>query len=446
MDLELLLPFQREDVTKLDVHANALIANDMGTGKTYEAIARDSLIRQRHKGSTLVVAPLSVLSSWKYHFEELTDLRVAMVDRTQRTAFLKEDADVYLVHWDALRLLPDLRNRVWMHVIADEAHRVKNRKAKQTLALKKIKAAHKSALTGTPVINEPPELWSILNWLWPRTYTSYWQFFNSYTESEVVYPGGYRKVIGPRNELELQKRMGPYTVRRLKAEVLPELPDKYATTVWVELDPKQRRAYESMRKDMLAWVGEHEHEPLPAPAVIAQLVRLQQFALAFMTWNDETERFVMSEPSAKLDALMELINDRDGEQVVVFSQFTSSLALLERRLIKKGITYAKVTGDVKDADRTKAIEDFQAGKARVFFGTIAAGGVGITLTAASTVIFLDRSWSPALNQQAEDRLHRIGQQNAVEVIDIMAVGTVDLGRRARLEQKWTWIKQLLGDR
>jgi SNF2 family DNA or RNA helicase len=154
----------------------------------------------------------------------------------------------------------------------------------------------------------------------------------------------------------------------------------------------------------------------------------------------------LSEPSSKVDALMQILEDNPDEPVVVFSQFKQLIRITNQRLADKGIPFVTLTGDTSQPDRASAVELFQSGRARVFTGTIAAGGVGITLTSASTVVFLDRSWSPATNQQAEDRLHRIGQKNAVQVVDVMARNTVDLGRHQRLEQKWGWIRTLLGDK
>jgi SNF2 family DNA or RNA helicase len=155
----------------------------------------------------------------------------------------------------------------------------------------------------------------------------------------------------------------------------------------------------------------------------------------------------MIDPSSKLDALMELLDNTslDTEPVVVFSQFRGSIRLLEERCQKAGYKLVTLTGGTSQAERASNIRDFQEGRAHVFAGTIAAGGVGITLTRASTVVFLDRAWSPSVNRQAEDRLHRIGQKNAVQVIDIMARKTIDLGRRQQIERKWTWLQQILGD-
>jgi SNF2 family DNA or RNA helicase len=446
-----LFAFQEEDVNKLKEVPNCLVANEMGTGKTFEAIFLDDERRQASTWGdkrTLVVAPLSVLDSWRKHFEALTDLKVVVVDPKNRTKSFREfthrRADVFLVHWDALRLMPELKEIVWLHIITDECHRMKNRKAQQTRAVKQIKAAHKTAMSGTPVVNRPGEFWSALNWLYPSLFKSYGAFEKQFVDFEVIYPQGYHRVKGPKNEEELLRLIAPFTVRRLKKDVLPDLPDKYYTELWVDLSPSQRKAYDEMKQEMIAWIGAHEDTPLVAPVVIAQLIRLQQFAAAHMEQTDEG--FRMSEPSSKIDMLMDILEDNPGEQVVVFSQFKQLINLTNARLQKAGISYVAYTGDVSKGDRDRNVDAFQAGDARVFTGTIKAGGVGITLTAASTVVFLDRDWSPALNGQAEDRLHRYGQENAVQVIDIIARNTVDLGRMQRLEQKWEWIRRLLGDK
>ena len=465
-----LFDFQREDVDKLQDQISALIANEMGTGKTYEAIVRDQFIREhgdplwKAPKRTLVVAPLTVLSSWEDHYTELTDLPVVTIEPKNRKKSLEQFTDtnangVYLVHWEALRVFPELKAIYWLHIIADECHRAKNRKAQQTLALKRLKSVHKTAMSGTPVVNRPDELWSILNWLWPKEYGAFWKFYNRYVDFEIKYPQGYHDIKGPKNEDELQERLQPFMVRRLKKDVLKDLPDKYYTAVWVELEAKQRRAYDAMAKNMLAWIGEHEDTPLVAPVVIAQLIRLQQFAIASMdlvdnspvdlddiaTLVEEKISYQMIEPSSKLDAVMQILEDDPDDQFVIFSQFKQPLKLLAKRLEAKGISYGLITGDVDNEARSETVRRFQAGGLQVVAGTVAAGGVGITLTASSTVIFIDRSWSPAYNQQAEDRLHRIGQENAVQVIDILAKNTVDLGRMQRLELKWSWIRKLLGD-
>ena len=450
-----LFPFQREDVERI-IRIGApshLIANDMGTGKTYEAIVLDAHYRQEHpEGRTLVVAPLSTLSGWAKTYTELTGLRICVINPKNRPRFLdymKQDKyDVYILHWEALRLLQDdLKKKKWMHIIADEVHRAKNRKAKQTKALKQIKPKYRTAMSGTPVINRPDEIWSILHWMYPKDYTSYWRFYEQYVDYEIGYPGGYHIFRGTKNLDLLREEISKFMTRRTKAEVLPDLPDKYYTEKLIKLGSKQRKAYDAMRKEMIAWVGQNEDQPLVAPIVIARLMRLQQLALAYAEIDEEYE-VALSEPSAKLEALRDIILDNPQKPLVVFTQFTKMIDLtvdyIERTCAKeigKKARIERIDGGTKN--RGQIIDDFQNGKINVLIMTIGAGGVGITLTKADTVVFLDRSWSPAINLQAEDRLHRIGQENAVQVIDLIAEETVDRGRMQRLEQKWEIIKSLI---
>jgi len=449
------------------------------------------------KAQTLVVTRMSVMGGWAEHYRKWAPhLKVMVMDRKNRTSFVegfqKGRADVYITHWAALRLMPELKKVHWFLVTADEAHAIKNRKAIQTVEFKKISTDHKLGLSGTPADNRPDDLWSLLNWLYPKTFTSYWGFYNTHVLfREVVneYTGRrYREILGVAEEERLHKLIEPIFIRRLKEDVIPDLPDKYYTTVWVDLDTKQRAAYNQMRYDMLAWVGEHQDQPMAAPVVIAQLNRLQQFACAYgqivtkikRTRNceecqpqycceddeeprrrrycpehkdvflpckgHEFEVLQLIDPSSKLDATVEIIEDNENEQIVVFAQSKQVINMLCARLEKKKISVAKLTGDTKQQDRDGLIDGFQAGKYRVFAATIRAGGEGITLTAARTVIFVDRDWSPSKNKQTEDRLHRIGQKNAVQVIDLVARDTVDLGRIQQIQLKWSWLQKLLGDK
>ena len=445
-----LYDFQQECVDKVGLLPGVLIADEMGLGKTVEALARDVLLRQQGFATyrTLVVTPMSVTESWYDHCEMfgLKGFILNPKDRERSFKQFKEGPfEVLIMHWEALRLMPELTRVSWMHVIADECHRMQNRKAQQTRALKLIPTNHRTAMSGTPTTGYPDKFWSALNWLYKTRFSSYWKFYQEHVEYEIKYPQGYHKILGPKNVAALLNKIESFYVRRLKSEVLKDLPDKYYDKIWVELTPGQRRMYNEMKREMVAWVKRQADDaPLVAPAVIAQLVRLQQFAVASAEINDEGQ-VRLSEPSSKLDVLMDLLEDNPTKQFVVFSNFKQLISLLEVRLKKAGIPYGLLTGDVPPSVRGGNVERFQRGETRVFAGTIQAGGVGITLTAASTVVFLDRNWSPALNLQAEDRLHRIGQAESVQVIDIMARDTVDLGRHAVIEMKKGWIQQLLGD-
>lgn len=431
----------------------------MGLGKTVQAIALDLGRREKFdtlqkQPKTLIITYLGIVSSWVEHYKNWSDLKVIAIDNKDRSKFLKSleagDNDVYIVHWQGIRLMPELADHKWFHIIGDEIHAIQNRKTQQTKALKLIPTIFKTGLSGTPAYDKPDDLWSILHWLYPKYWTSYWKYY----EKHVLYVdnNGYRVTVGVNNEKELQAEMATFYMRRRKQEVMPDLPEKYYSERIVDLHPKQRRAYEQMRKDMLTWVGEHEDEAVAAPVVIAQLTRLQQFSDAYGQISTDTKIIGgepkvfmrLAEPSTKIDAVLEIVNST-AEPIVVFSQFSQVIELLRARLDKLGISNGIFIGSTSAGDRGKIIENFQAGKLRVFAGTIAAGGVGITLTRSSTVVFIDRSWSPSQNIQAEDRLHRIGQQNAVHVIDIISRDTIDAKRIEQINMSWAWIRKLLGE-
>jgi SNF2 family DNA or RNA helicase len=203
-----------------------------------------------------------------------------------------------------------------------------------------------------------------------------------------------------------------------------------------------------MRDDMIAWLDslQEGEEALVAPAIIAQLTRLQMMAVGTPFFNDDG-KIKIGEPSSKADAVMELLEDHEDEQFVIFSQFKGPLRILRQRFEAGNITYGSFTGDDHQRIRDIAKREFIEGKRRCLLGTIGSGGVGVDglQHASAYVIFLDRNWSPMLNEQAEERLHRGGQTRIVNVYDIIARDTVDWGRLQRIELKKQWIKRMLGD-
>jgi SNF2 family DNA or RNA helicase len=454
--------FQSEDLTKLENEPEVLMVWDMGTGKTLGGSERDRRLRAKQDAGdtakTLILAKKDTHDHWRDWLGQVYDDPVVHVFSDDRDLALKhlqrDRPGHYLLNWELLRrgnlrmwaareLYPVLSrtNYPFFHIIADEVHRAQDKDAQQSRVLKKIKTQFKTGMTGTPIPNVPPNLWSVLNWLKPREWSSYWRFFDRYCEWEPAYNGSqvYKKYSGPQNTEELWEKIGPYTVIRRKADVLPDLPDRYYTTIRVDLGQIQRRAYDSMRRNMVAWIGSHEQTPLVATATVAKLQRLQQFAVAHatVTENDVVE---LSEPSAKLDAVMELLAEAPEEQFVIFSQFKGSIRLLQRRLDDAGISVSVFTGDVSTDARRRSLDSFRTGASRVFAATIGAGGEGIDgLQRASTVIFIDRSWSPAANDQSESRLHRAGQLSSVHVIDIVARDTIDQLKFRRLKEKQEWV-------
>lgn len=511
-----LFDFQRETATKLEPKRGSLIAHDMGTGKTVTAIALDKNRRANfdNPAKTLVICPLAVVDSWVEHFRTWApQLNVMWINNKNRKPFMEamdmtfQNAfgvgyDVFIMHYAAVRLEPEVARYPWFHVICDEVHSLQDRKSSQTKAVKKIPAFYKTGLSGTPVFNKPDDLWSILNWLYPKYWTSYWNYFKRYIK--WVEYDGYRTIIGVNNEEELQHLISGFYSRVKKEDVIKDLPDKYFSTIKAVMHPKQEKAYQQMKRNMIAWVGEQEDQPINASVVLAQLTRMQQFASAYAEiiqttkkrrncaecaqehinncevclplyreyelnyyeWEDEAdypdfetpcevikvikcvghpfEYVQLSEPSCKIDETIAKIQESDGP-VIVFSQFAQMAKLLAKRCEKLGISCGLYTGSVSKADRDQVVRDFQDGKLKVFAGSIRAGGQGLTLTRSSRVILLNRDWVQALNEQAIDRAHRIGQKNAVHVIDVITEGTIDEERNIEIELDWQVIKKLLGE-
>lgn len=458
--------FQLEDVAKLADRNGRLNASEMGTGKTYMGAELD--LATDTSGPTLVVSPLGNFDNWRGRFED-RNVPTFEVDPKDRDGSLRrflncktpDGHKVFIVHWQALRLMPSLavlgRERPWGHVIADEVHRMQGRKTQQTKALKNIRANFRTGLSGTPVTGNPAGYWSVLNWLYPQQFTSFWSFFKTFVDYEMDPTGRFQVIKGIKPGMDdvLLREVDPFYVRHLKREqccahhpqgVMPWLPEKYYTTEWVQLTAQQRRAYIDMEKHMLSWVGKHENEPLAASVVVAQMQRLQQFSMAYCEVIDGRVR--LSEPSSKLDRLFEILEDNPDERLVVFSQFSQAIGLLAERLKKTSISFGTYTGSADDRKtREETKKAFARGDLQVFAGTIQAGGEAIDglQNHCSTMVFLDRTWNPAANRQAEDRLDRDGQTKKVQIIDIMARNTVDLGRHQKLQMKWGWIRQILGD-
>jgi SNF2 family DNA or RNA helicase len=478
VDIEVeLRQYQIEMLEHLIEYPHVATFDEMGIGKTVECIAMDAY-RRRSSGidgfKTLVVAPLTgVIDQWIKEFNKFNpSLKVRRIDAKKRYLLMKEEADVYVIHPEGLRLMIDeLSKYEWHHFIFDEVHKIKNRKTKTFKAAKALgkQVMFKTGASGTPIENRPEEAWAIFNWLYPdnksreavglahwtkKLLNSYWRFFTEYTDYYEDPEYGYIKILGAKNTDDFKVRFGPFYIRRLKREVL-DLPPKVYQTYEVDLLPKQRRAYDEMKRELVAWVGQNEDQPVIAPIAIAQMIRLQQFTLGYgeletvtrHKQDGSTEQVTslkLNEPSVKLDALIDIISDLGDSQAIVFSTSKQAINMAQERLEKAGYDVSKVTGDVTDAKRTIAIRKFQEGESQVLVSTIRAGGVGMNLQNASVVIFLDRDWSPAKNQQAEDRSHRSGQENPVTIIDIQARNTIDQKKHTTLERKWGWIKAMVG--
>lgn len=422
---------------------------------------------------------------WRRKLVELLGIApsdIVVIDRKKRAAFLRAAqlgrAKYYIIHYEGLRLkdMQPLQRIPWFHIIADEVHRIKSPKALQTKAFKRLKCQFKTGASGSIADDRPQDFWSPLNWARPdlfpnvstkdptKKFVETWcvteefegRFLGVDDEGNEMHQM-HKRVTGMRQDRlgEFHELIAPFYMRRLKEDVL-DLPEKYFSPINVKLYPSQQKVYDALRKEFLAWIGEHENEKLEVPSVLGRLIRLQQAALASLMFTDtgKVDRFgepikkvSLREPSAKIDAFVNWAEDVRSP-VVVFSQSRGMIELTAARLDAAGARIGVYTGSTPDKVRQSTIDNFGAGKLDFFLATIKAGGEGVDglQRASSTAVFFDRAWGPFRNKQAEDRLHREGQRNAVQIVDFYAPGTVDAKVRKTNITKWNQLRDILGDR
>jgi len=367
---------------------------------------------------------------------------------------LNEDGTFEMTEPPCLNLL----RTHWDYINIDEAHRIKNHDAQWSVNIKHLKSQYKHIMTGTGFVNNPSEIWSLLNFLFPDVYTGYWKFRERYCEEDDY--SGYRKVVGLKEEYkdefrELVRRVGP---RRTMLECFPNIAEPIETKIPVDLNPTQRKMYMEMAE--LLHTMDQAGEPLHSPNVLSMLNRLRQICVATPEVIDDyydvkEERRIIKvrlvEPSSKLDATMELIDglewdDERRDQVVVFSNFKDPLKLLEARLSKANIPYLRLLAEMNPEKRYELWHDIWPKKEhQVFLSTLSLGAESINLAAANRAIFLDQSWSPVPNNQARGRIYRPGQTGVAQFIYVRAENTVDYRVLGANVEKTGWFNEIFGD-
>jgi SNF2 family DNA or RNA helicase len=315
-------------------------------------------------------------------------------------------------------------------------------------------ARFRYALTGTPIANNVLDLWSILHWISPEEWPSKSKWLDRFVDTMLNAFGGMM-VIGVKAQMdqEFHATIDPRMRRMLKARVLPWLPEIMFQRRDVEMSAKQKKAYEQMRDHMIAEL-EESTELMTAPSVLTQTLRLLQFASSYATMEVDEEtgetKTTLAEPSCKIDALMDDIDNGDfGDDSVAVSAVSRQLIdLLSARLTKAGIAHGRITGGQTDEERQQAVDDFQAGKIKWILFTVQAGGVGITLTAARRMVRLQRPWSLVDDKQALDRVHRIGSEihDSILVTDYVTEGTIEERVVDVLDTKAENFEQVVRDR
>ncbi|WP_123039233.1 DEAD/DEAH box helicase [Cohnella candidum] len=410
-----------------------ILADDMGLGKTLQSIAFlvSELPAIRDGGRpALIVSPASLLYNWQNELRKFApDIRAVVADgsKTERTGLLKGtiEADAIITSYPLLLKDAELYAAREFHVLfLDEAQAFKNPDTLTAKAVKTIRAQHKFALTGTPVENRLEELWSIY---------------------DAVFPGLFpeRKDFAELPRETVAKRIRPFLLRRLKTDVLTELPEKIETLQPSELLPEQKKLYLSylakLRKESLKHLAKDDFRKNRIK-ILAGLTRLRQLCCHPALF---VEGYAGS--SSKFEQLLEIVEEcrGSGRRMLVFSQFTEMLGLIRRELSRQGVPYFYLDGQTPPAERIELCNSFNDGEKDVFLISLKAGGTGLNLTGADTVVLYDLWWNPAVEQQAEDRAHRFGQKSVVQVIRLVAQGTVEEKMYALQQRKKNLIEEVI---
>jgi superfamily II DNA or RNA helicase len=417
---EILRPYQKEGVYWLRFLSRnglgGILADEMGLGKTLQALA---FVRTLD-GPSLVVCPSSLIFNWAREAQkfvpELRVLRIEGADRSKLFAGIRE-ANLVLTSYPLLRRDIDQYTRFeFSSIILDEATHIKNPDTQNAQAAMALRGRHRFVLTGTPVENSVRDLWSILQFVLP-----------GYLGRREDFRERYELPISRGSKLDqtrLAKRLRPVMLRRLKKQVVKELPDKIEQTAFCDLSPEQEELYQKLRQESrrkLEELSGAKDQGRARIAMLTALLRLRQVCCDLRLVGQQAER-----PSSKIELLGELLEEAiDGEhRVLVFSQFVAMLHLIRAHLDEAGVQYGYLDGATKD--RAAAVDRFnESDDLPVFLISLKAGGTGLNLSAADTVIHFDPWWNPAVEAQATDRAHRIGQMRVVTAYKLIARGTVE---------------------
>ena len=395
-----------------------ILADDMGLGKTLQTI---TYVLANPGTRTLIVCPTSLAYNWQDEFSKFApQIATQIISGTpqERADLMQQSADVpvWITTYPLIRKDVDLyKAQIFDACFIDEAQFIKNPTSLGAKAVKAVQAKHRFALTGTPIENTLSELWSIFDFVMPG-------FFGRYRQFEECYE---KPILRDHDSVQMQKlrrKIRPFVLRRMKKEVLTELPDKIETRRMAEMGAKQRKIYESyLARIQMELAGDEENTPGGnRMQVLAALTRLRQICCHPATFASNYHG-----GSGKLDLLMEQLPDilEGGHSVIVFSQFTSMLSIIAHELKQRNIPFFYLAGSTSAQERKREVKEFNRGEVKVFLISLKAGGTGLNLTGAE--IHFDPWWNPAVEDQATDRAYRIGQKKKVQVIKYVMKDSIE---------------------
>lgn len=416
-----------------------ILGDEMGLGKTLQAI---TFILSNKSSKSLIVAPTSLIYNWGDEFRKFApSVKLAIINGTkdEREEVIKniDEFNVIVTTYNLLkRDIESYKKLEFDYFILDEAQYIKNSHSQNAMTVKEIKAKSRFALSGTPIENSLMELWSIFDFIMPN-----------YLFDEKRFSVRYHKKLKESPEVieELNKLIKPFILRRRKKDVIKELPDKIETTLLVNLEDEQKQVYKTYANYAVSLIEKKVREEEFKNSKIEILSYLTKLRQLCLDPSVVMENYVGN--SGKIEALIEMLHQiiGEGHRVLVFSQFTSVLKNIGKRMDIEGITYSYLDGAIPPDKRIDMVKAFNKGVNSVFLISLKAGGTGLNLTSADVVIHFDPWWNPAVENQATDRAHRIGQENVVEVIKIIAKGTIEEKMLLLQEEKKKLIEGLMGD-
>ena len=398
--------------------AGACLADDMGLGKTIQAIAL--LLHRAQSGAALVICPASVVTNWSNEINRFAPtLNVVHLHNGHRAARIKSAGpfDVVVATYGILQAEEELLSAVkWPTIVLDEAHTIKNFQTKTSRAAMSLQGDFRLMLTGTPIQNHMGEIWNLFNFLNPGLLGTLDHF-----NKQFVFPS----IRNPESAVKqhLKKLIAPFILRRTKTGVLDELPPKTEIVKLVSLSPDEAAFYEALRRKALENINAQEGSMAQQHIrALAEISRLRMAACNPQMVDAETDI-----PSSKLSVFREIVEElvSNNHRALVFSQFVKHLDIVRAALDNMGISYLYLDGSTSLSQRDKLVKDFQGGRGQLFLISLKAGGLGLNLTAADYVIHLDPWWNPAVEEQASDRAHRIGQTRPVTIYRLVARHTIE---------------------
>ncbi|PIE51948.1 helicase Snf2 [Candidatus Fermentibacteria bacterium] len=427
-------PFQEKGVLHLSFTRRALLADDMGLGKTVQAIGAIALLKElRDIRRVLVICPASLKHQWEREISRFTGFssRVIAGPPGLRDEQYRNPAFINIINYELVRRDADSMQIMEPDVIIlDEAQRIKNWRTKTADAVKRLKSRYAFVLTGTPLENRLDELYSVFQFIDPSVLGPLWRFNQRYFQLEQRKSSSY-KVLGYRNMKELRNRIAPYVLRRTRDEVLQDLPPRTDNNFFTIMTSEQMKPYEEYRESIakiLARLKKRPLTPKEQDIVLRCLLKMRMLCDALALHDKSIKGREAENTSPKLRELRSILQDEvvnGGKKAIVFSQWTTMLGLAGNVADSMGIGNVTLSGSIPSAKRGALIERFfKDEKCGVFFSSD-AGGTGLNLQAANLVINLDLPWNPAVLEQRIARAHRNGQKNAVQVINLIARGTIE---------------------